>query len=523
MNSQQTFSPKNLRFNWLWVVPILLLSTLLVSGQFVADTMWYDEFTTMLFIGGGKLESISLVDVIYRVLVDYAWPPGYYILAWLWEFVIDGSLLGHRLPSLWFGLLSIAVMYRLGKSMFATERAGIVAAALYGFTAILLYQFHEVRGYTLWMFLSALHVWTYWLTLTPKICRRSKAVRWGFVITTALVLYVHYVSLVSVFLLGIHHLLFQRKNPNFLRILKLGINGCVLFAPWVGVFIIGYINKTLVVTGQLEGTYWSSMFAFSNGMPIVLVVIAAYAVWRIRHHPALKMLLFWVVGLYIIVAIGNHWANFVHHPRHIMVVLIPIILLLTYLIEDNWKSAPLIAYSMLLLWIGMGAMNSGRLDFIENMTGQYAIIPAEAMQVTIDIGHACVAPDDRLVLGIWNDKLDTWVHNATMYYHFYDADIQFTLLDRFEPITNFGPAKLDVPFAERIPPFIEGANRIWLFIIMDANYQMQQEIMEDTITDMGYSERDVILATPDITGYIYYTAEDNLVGVHDCVASVIGT
>jgi hypothetical protein len=110
-----------------------------------------------------------------------------------------------------------------------------------------------------------------------------------------------------------------------------------------------------------------------------------------------------------------------------------------------------------------------------------------------------------------------------MYYHFYDTDFQYTLLDRFEPITVPGPPKLEIPFAERIPPFIEGADRIWLFVITDVNYQMQQEIMEDILADMGYTERDVVVATPDLTGYIFYQPDDNLEGVYDCVASFVGS
>lgn len=90
-----------------------------------------------------------------------------------WTGLIDYSLFFLRLPSLWFGVLGVALLYRLGRSL-AGPQAGLLAALLLALAPLHVGYSQEVRGYAALAFGALLLFfclegilrdggWRYWL------------------------------------------------------------------------------------------------------------------------------------------------------------------------------------------------------------------------------------------------------------------------------------------------------------------------------------------------------------------------
>src|SRR5690606_7678870 len=110
----------------------------------------------------------------------------------------------------------------------------VYSALLLGTCSFYLFYFHEVRGYSLYVFASVSQLWAYWVLLKPENYAK-RGLRWLFIFATILAIYSHYVAVISVGVLGLYHLFFQRKNENWLDILRLGINACLTYGLWIAV------------------------------------------------------------------------------------------------------------------------------------------------------------------------------------------------------------------------------------------------------------------------------------------------
>ncbi|MFQ5611698.1 MAG: glycosyltransferase family 39 protein [Anaerolineae bacterium] len=153
-----------------------------------------------------------------------------------WAGLIDYSLFFLRLPSLWAGVLSVPLLYRLGRSLLGPLE-GTVAALLLALAPLHIGYSQEVRGYaalvlgTLFLFYCARHIlddgrWRYWT---------------GFSLAVVLTPYAHLFGVVpagiSGFLLSCHLWRGGRWRERALRRkisasgLLIAVGGLILFTP----------------------------------------------------------------------------------------------------------------------------------------------------------------------------------------------------------------------------------------------------------------------------------------------------
>jgi hypothetical protein len=126
----------------LWLlVAVLLLAFGLRAHRLGAGSLWYDETVSVHLAGK------SLPALVAHTAGDIH-PPGYYILLHLWTRLAGSSDLAVAFPSLFFGLLLVALAYRVGAQVFG-RRAGILAAFLVAISPYNIWYSQEVRMYTL--------------------------------------------------------------------------------------------------------------------------------------------------------------------------------------------------------------------------------------------------------------------------------------------------------------------------------------------------------------------------------------
>jgi hypothetical protein len=125
-----------------WVLIVLLfLAFALRLFRLGAESLWYDE-TVSVYLAGQSLPAL-----IAHTAGDIH-PPGYYLLLHVWTRMAGTADWAVAFPSLFFGLLLVALAYRLAVRVLG-HRVGLLAAFLVAISPYNLWYSQQVRMYTL--------------------------------------------------------------------------------------------------------------------------------------------------------------------------------------------------------------------------------------------------------------------------------------------------------------------------------------------------------------------------------------
>lgn len=344
------------RLSWAWVVPILLITTFLGSALLTYDAIWFDEWITYFITNTGRIgedpnlygittveempicqdflsyDSHTVLHTLCITAIDNSWPPLFFLLLMLWDTLVGGVYFVDRIIALFIGLLSLSVTYRMARSM-TDEKTGLIATLLLGTTVFFTFYLHEMRGYTLYVLMPALNGWLYWRLL--KNVSAGRATRYGFALSIIGTLYTHYIGLAVVFAIGLYHVLFARPQDLFtglrldeeqrstdvrrwMTIIKLYINGCLVYGLWIGVLYISLLNESLNPRSVgLVSLLWSMTRGFSNNLWFISLPAIALTLTLIRRD-AIRFLWVWGLSIIGVAMLANLVADFLFHPRHIM-------------------------------------------------------------------------------------------------------------------------------------------------------------------------------------------------------------
>ena len=211
---------------------VLLIATILrLVG--INQSLWLDEAI--------NINVVKLLDV-QKLVVSYSvgdfHPPLFHVIlkGWyeLWKlFNLPVSELTFRLPSVIFGVLTVYMVYLIGRKLFSKATA-LVAAILIATAPLHIYYSQEARMYSLACFLVSVAVYFF-----LSILEKDKLINWvGFIGATALMLYSDYLPylMLPVFVV---YLFIRRKSvpkgtlrafiPAFVLIFA-------LITPWLLLF-----------------------------------------------------------------------------------------------------------------------------------------------------------------------------------------------------------------------------------------------------------------------------------------------
>jgi hypothetical protein len=518
------------RNQWVWMIPVLLLVAALGTAHLADDAIWFDEWITYFITGTGNLHDRTTVgmplcgespifqtpplDMLCLAAIDNSWPPAFFAVLWLWDKVVSfGALLSDRTLALLIGLIAVAITYRLGKKLF-NPQAGLIAALLLGTSAFFVHYLHEVRGYTLYVLFPALNGYLYWRLLNGY-GRTKRITRWGFVLSLAGSLYTHYIAAASVLGIGIYHVLFERPNraqkiadekritPRYWSaILKLWINGCLFFTPWVAVLIVSFINEsatdrdlpTLVLLNNM-------LYGFANNLWWIAIpaLLAAIAVWRKRE---VRFLWIWGLTILAVAIVGNIFADFLFHPRHIMGLMPAFALLVAVGLITVFQTRQVFVWLIVGIWIGFGIVYSATPAFMDAIPRHISTIPQATMDTMVETVNECASDEDLVVLGIDTPESE-WVYTQPAGYYLPQVE-KLTLLgllvtDEREAESPLLPEDLrDVDFASRVAAFTENVPTVWLFTLLDLPIHNEMLVFDTLLLERDYTpctvvERDNVL------------------------------
>ena len=157
------------------------------------ESIWVDEAITLRFVANhGPLELLWVIPSKQPHL------PPYYVLLDLWVAAFGTGATAVRFPSAVFGILSLPLLYLLGRELF-DRKTGLVATLVFAVAPFQLYYAQETRMYSLWTLLTLLSFLAF-LRLRRRPSRRLAA---GYVVATLATAAVHPFGLFVLFTQGL--------------------------------------------------------------------------------------------------------------------------------------------------------------------------------------------------------------------------------------------------------------------------------------------------------------------------------
>ncbi len=217
------------RFKHPWLLLIILIGFALRLYGLGAQSLWYDETVS------AYLASQSVPDLVAHTARDIH-PPGYYLILHYWRSLIGDSEFALAYFSLVFGVLLIALTYKLSRLLTHQATVGVWAALLVAISPYNLWYSQEVRMYTFGAFLGGAVLWATWRVQEKSTVR--PLLYWaGYILIAAIGMYVLYYF---AFLLITLNLFFIIRalwpNPNWITVRNLIFaNGlaALLYTPWI--------------------------------------------------------------------------------------------------------------------------------------------------------------------------------------------------------------------------------------------------------------------------------------------------
>ena len=290
------FAPEH----WIWAAALLLIVAGFSFRSIDRQLLTADEFYSMNhagWLGGADYSPLDVMASIQAHSPQHT--PAYFLLLNLWGALTLEDVAIGRLLSLWLGLMSLAMAYRLGRDMLG-QAAGILTMLIAAGSAFYNLHFPMLRMYTLLIFVAGAALWLYWRMLhrVGRIKARD-ALALGLAIFTLAM--THAFSALFLAALGIYHLVFARKDRRWLQVSAVVAAGILAFAPYIPVLlsaIEGAVRPPMSGSAESESALAAWLAVMLNGQPLLLLLIFPGIILGMRRERLEYTSLLWLVVIY---------------------------------------------------------------------------------------------------------------------------------------------------------------------------------------------------------------------------------
>ncbi len=363
---------------WWQALLLLLLGAAFVVPALGREVFDSDEASTMINAGARHLGPYTPAAAVARSLTrspDQAW--GQAVVYALWGQVFGWSELAIRtLP--WFsGLLSLAWLYRLGRSLF-TPRVALAAMLLLATSIVFLTYMQKARSYGPAILFATLCLWAWWrVALHPRAPGRGAHL--ALVTGATGLLYTNYFCALLLPALALFHLLFVRKDRRWWQpVLLLGL-ATLLALPQVPDLLAGIAHNQAKEHLHAEALRPPEILTLllrylGNGLIVMqqplatlllpaLTVLLLFAVWRSHRcdrppHAVLYLALTSMLQ-FLLLLLANEWLRVFEEKRirYLVTLWPPLLLLISLALVQfsrlrPWGTAGSIALVTLLAFTG---------------------------------------------------------------------------------------------------------------------------------------------------------------------------
>lgn len=202
--------------------------------------------------------------------------PLYFLLLNQWGSLVGQAIALARLLTVFCGLLSLAIAYRLGRDA-VSPLAGNFAVIILASNAFYSFYLAHVRFYPLVVLLSALVIWLYLrIAVLERAGRRRDFI--ALVVSCSALVSTHAFGLLIYIVCSLYHLLFVPKNRRWLVVIAAAVSALALAGPLVYVMFTKGVE--FAVTGHgpradsLEEVLTAWFHVTANGSPLLLLLAA---------------------------------------------------------------------------------------------------------------------------------------------------------------------------------------------------------------------------------------------------------
>lgn len=119
------------------------------------QSFWLDEATSGLVV-----RNFNLGEIITKFSPGDFHPPFYYLVLKIWSYIFGTNEIALRFPSIVFGLLTVYLVYLIGKKLFSSK-VGLMAGVLLATSGLHIYYSQEARMYNLTAFLVSFLIYLF--------------------------------------------------------------------------------------------------------------------------------------------------------------------------------------------------------------------------------------------------------------------------------------------------------------------------------------------------------------------------
>lgn len=445
------------------VIAVLLGSAVLGVVRMRELSFWYDEVASIDFTN-------DLIGTLRRFPDQM---PAYFVMLRGWLSLVGQSEVAGRWLSLLFGLLALALTYRLARR-YASPRAALLTLIVLASSAVFVRYYREMRTYTFLACLGTASMWFYleWLHRATPGRRRDGL---AYVAVTGIMLYTHFFAGLLLAAQSLYTLLAMRRMGRRLWI-ALGLHAVTgaLLLPYLGFYFSGLNwvtsggrHPAALTTAQGIDSLTRALTNDSLALFAVLALLALAT----RHRRMLTLALLWL-GVPILALFAVH------------ILVIPVFVNPRYLLFVWPAMAVVMALGVETLdargrWIAAGVLAAiGTGQVINNLPAALPGVLTDQpwREMFMTIGDEA-RPGD-LVLTNMIDPVGLTGFREPLAYYF----------RRYAPAGMAAPVELDVPpYPTDLPQRLEKSTGTWLLITDGEPNERGQEAIR-ALRRAGYAE-----------------------------------
>ncbi|MEO8612578.1 MAG: glycosyltransferase family 39 protein [Chloroflexota bacterium] len=350
--------PQIARHYWILGLALIFVIVIFYVHHIQTTYMIDDEYLVYRFTRGTLAETID-----YLANRDVH-PPFWFSFFWVWRRLVGESDFAGRMQAILFSMITLSVVYQLGRRWFRAARFGLFSVAILGVSSLFLWYSLEIRPYALAMLLASLSMLAFqrWLNL------RTRRAAIFYAVSLAALLYIHYFLLLFI-LAQVVYFLLQRPSRQLLQQgLGVMLLAFLLWSPWFPSFVTQFqhIRAVELASGAARGaagssatteptsfeSIWSLVQLATNGQVGLyagLLLVGAIYGWRKRNF---WLALAWALGVPVI-AFGLNFFVAVYAPRYVVNFVIGLALVLgagLAFLPWRWRWGALMLFAGISLW-----------------------------------------------------------------------------------------------------------------------------------------------------------------------------
>lgn len=298
--------PDRLLGRWIWAIPVLLLVTALSAPQLDLVAPSLDEYLLMMEAGLVGGAGVSPADgMATEVGSSGSHSPLYVFLLNLWGSLAGQEIAILRLLSVFTGLLSLAMIYRLVRD-FVAPTAGLLALVVLVSNAFYNFYYANAGMYPLLMLAGAVTLWLY-LRLSQRERRAKRSDYLALAAACAALVSTHGFGVLPLIAIGVYHLLHAPKDKRWLRISLAAGAGLLLSLLWLSLHVTPGISLS-DANWQTEGSDLVHVLGalrevgFNDSVILLATAIAGLILgWRQRSLFLARPML---IGFYFLIIVS---------------------------------------------------------------------------------------------------------------------------------------------------------------------------------------------------------------------------